>query len=376
MIHRAFRQNPRALAGSLGLALVLATPTFALAGGEGWTDDFEKAKKQATTEKKDLLLDFTGSDWCGWCIRLNKEVFDQEAFKKASPKHFVLVELDFPRGKELAPKVKAQNEKLQKEFAVQGFPTIFLTDNLGRPYAQTGYQPGGPEAYLKHLEELRQKRVTRDEHFGKAMKAEGIEQAKHLSAGLAALPAAMLFPAYGAVVDQIIKLDKDNKAGLKEQYELAKKDAALLSKVAEIEQALGKAAQGGDEEAMNKVLGRLDEIIKETGGKGAAAQKVFLIQAQLAFGRDNQPAKAVELLEKMVAAAPDTDEAKHMKENVIPQIKQQIAGLENPVDVDDDEAEEPEGEDKAEEPEDEDGDENKKAKKQAKKKAAKQGAGK
>ena len=64
-----------------------------------WVNEFEKAKQTAATEGKDLLMDFTGSDWCGWCIRLHKEVFDLDAFKTAAPKNFVLVELDYPNDK-------------------------------------------------------------------------------------------------------------------------------------------------------------------------------------------------------------------------------------------------------------------------------------
>ena len=69
----------------------------ALAGGEGWTHDFEAAKKQAADENKDLLIDFIGSDWCGWCIKLNEEVFSHDEFKTGVKDKYVLVELDYPK---------------------------------------------------------------------------------------------------------------------------------------------------------------------------------------------------------------------------------------------------------------------------------------
>src|SRR6188768_1537543 len=95
------------------LATILLT-SFASAAKEGWLEDFEKAKAQAKAENKKILLDFTGSDWCGWCIKLDKEVFSQQAWKDYAAKNLVLVELDFPRKKELAPEIKAQNEKLKE----------------------------------------------------------------------------------------------------------------------------------------------------------------------------------------------------------------------------------------------------------------------
>ena len=90
------------------LTALLLTPVF---GAGNWHTDFEAAKKQAAKEKKDLLIDFTGSDWCGWCIRLKKEVFDEAAFEKGVADHFVLVELDYPRDKsKLSEKTKAQSK--------------------------------------------------------------------------------------------------------------------------------------------------------------------------------------------------------------------------------------------------------------------------
>ena len=95
---------PIALAASLGVSTCSA-------GGAGWSHDVDAALKQAKKEGKDVLMDFTGSDWCGWCIRLNKEVFSQKEFLPAVTKNFVLVELDFPRKKQLSPEIKKQNAK-------------------------------------------------------------------------------------------------------------------------------------------------------------------------------------------------------------------------------------------------------------------------
>lgn len=139
-------------------ATLIAAPTpIALAGGEHWIADFDKAVQVAKQSNRDLLVDFTGSDWCGWCKRLDAEVFKHDEFLKAAEKSFVLVSLDFPRAEEIKAKVPnpQRNEELQEKYAVQGFPTILLMTVDGDVYGRTGYRPGGPSEYVKHLDELR-----------------------------------------------------------------------------------------------------------------------------------------------------------------------------------------------------------------------------
>ena len=84
---------------AVGLVLMI-TGSSALAAGDGWLTDFEAAQAAAKSSGKYMLVDFTGSDWCGWCIKLKDEVFSKDHFKTEAPKNFVLVELDFPRAKE------------------------------------------------------------------------------------------------------------------------------------------------------------------------------------------------------------------------------------------------------------------------------------
>jgi thioredoxin-related protein len=119
-----------------------------------WETDFDLAKKRAKEEKKDILVDFTGSDWCGWCIKLKKEVFDQPAFQEYAKKHLIMVELDYPRKKKLPEKEAEQNKKLAEEYEIRGYPTILLLNSKGREVARTGYQEGGPEKYIEHVKEL------------------------------------------------------------------------------------------------------------------------------------------------------------------------------------------------------------------------------
>ncbi|QDU84121.1 Disulfide bond reductase DsbH precursor [Planctomycetes bacterium Pla163] len=137
--------------GSTGIAAPLTTLS-----GEGWVADYDAALALAKETNKDVLVDFTGSDWCGWCIRLDNEVFSKDAFKAYADEHFVLCALDFPNGEEARAKVPnpERNAEVQQQFGIQGFPTILLMTKDGELYAQTGYQAGGPEAYVTHLTEI------------------------------------------------------------------------------------------------------------------------------------------------------------------------------------------------------------------------------
>jgi len=138
---------------ALATLAILAFAALPAVAAPTWLTDLDEAKKVAAKEKKDILVDFTGSDWCGWCIKLKKEVFDLPAFEAATKK-FVLVELDFPNKKPQSDELKAKNRAAQQKYGITGFPTILLMDAQGEVYARTGYQAGGPEKYVAHLQEL------------------------------------------------------------------------------------------------------------------------------------------------------------------------------------------------------------------------------
>ncbi len=141
----------------LSVCAVLAVTSSAALAAAGWDDDYEKAVAKAKAEKKMVLLDFTGSDWCGWCIKLDKEVFSKPEFKEYAKANLVLVEVDFPQGKRQTKKLKEQNEKLQQEHGVQGYPTIIVLNSEGKKVGKLGYMEGGPKAFVAKLDELKGK---------------------------------------------------------------------------------------------------------------------------------------------------------------------------------------------------------------------------
>jgi thioredoxin-related protein len=123
-----------------------------------WKTDVAKAQEQAKKEKKLVLLDFTGSDWCGWCIKLNHDTFSKQEWADYAKKNLVLVEVDFPRSKELSDSVKKQNEALQKKYKVEGFPTIIVINPEGKTvWSNEGYLGGGPKAMIDAIEGAKKK---------------------------------------------------------------------------------------------------------------------------------------------------------------------------------------------------------------------------
>ncbi|MCF7837461.1 MAG: thioredoxin family protein [Candidatus Marinimicrobia bacterium] len=127
---------------------VLALPVMA---AKQWETDFEKAQAMAKASNRYLLLDFSGSDWCGWCIKLEEEVFSKKEFKKYADDHLVCVLIDFPRRKALKKNLQEQNEMLAKKFGIRGYPSVIILSPDGEKVGRTGYQAGGAENYVTHL---------------------------------------------------------------------------------------------------------------------------------------------------------------------------------------------------------------------------------
>ena len=126
-----------------------------------WYTDVSLASQAAAAENKPMLLFFTGSDWCGWCHRLQREVFNTPAFTTWASSDVILVELDFPRNKVLPQNIMEQNQMLQQQFGVQGYPTVWFVNvtkeadklNLA-PLSSSGYLQGGPEVWITNAKAI------------------------------------------------------------------------------------------------------------------------------------------------------------------------------------------------------------------------------
>lgn len=135
----------------LASAALLGSGVFA---AEGWLTDYDKAKALAREQNKHLLIDFSGSDWCVWCVRLDEEVFQQEAFKAYAEENLVLLLVDWPQSGADSMEIQAKSEPVLREFGVSRFPTVIILEPGGTAIGKTGYQPGGGEAYVEHIKKI------------------------------------------------------------------------------------------------------------------------------------------------------------------------------------------------------------------------------
>ncbi|HWH69306.1 MAG TPA: thioredoxin family protein [Candidatus Sulfotelmatobacter sp.] len=128
------------------------------AAEEGWLTDLTKAKAQAKAEKKMVLMDFNGSDWCPPCKALHKTVLTNPEFTAYAKKNLVLVDVDFPRQKQQSEELKKANQKLSEEYGVEGFPTVIVLSSDGKQLTKkVGYDGQSAKDFIADLEKLKEK---------------------------------------------------------------------------------------------------------------------------------------------------------------------------------------------------------------------------
>jgi len=130
----------------------------ALAADSQWLTSVPDATAKAKKENKLILLDFTGSDWCGWCKKLDAETFSKSEFADYAKKNLVLVEVDFPSQKQQSDALKEANKALQQKYSVSGYPTLVVLKPDGTVlWKQPGYLAGGPSAMIAKIDEVKKK---------------------------------------------------------------------------------------------------------------------------------------------------------------------------------------------------------------------------
>jgi len=279
------------------VVLSLAAPSWS--AEEGWVVSFEEAKKKAKEEGKDILIEFTGSDWCPPCKALKAKVFDTEVFKTKTPEKYILLKVDNPRDKSMqSEEEKAQYPKMSAEFKVSGVPTIILADNQGRPYSKmVGY--GGTEAdqYVDDLIKKEEIRKKRDEAMAAAEKASGADRAKKLDEAISVIDGELAVSQYRSVVDEIIKLDAENAGGLKAKYEGTLKLGDVRAALTQIRQSAGPNNHQG-------VVDKVQKLLDEMKPTGEGLQEALILKALATMQIDKAQAKPI--FEEALKAAPES----------------------------------------------------------------------
>ncbi len=276
---------------------------------ELWLVDFHAAKEKAAKEGKEILMEFTGSDWCPPCKALQEKVLSKDVFREKMPEKYVLLKLDSPRDKsKQSPEEIEQYQKLSAEYKISGVPTIILADSRGRPFSKSvGFSGAEADDYVTDMVEKAALRSSRDERLAKADAVQGAERAKVLDKFLdeesSQFDRDVIISTYRDVVDQVVALDSDDALGMKSKFE-------GLIKTAQVRSALVALRPTSPNVQPDELLQKVDELIRKYEPTGEGLQETLMFKAQVLFQTDKPKAK--ELLLAAAEAAPDTDIAKQV----------------------------------------------------------------
>jgi len=138
--------------------IILLCLTASMVGAETWHTNWSAAQAESKRTGKPILMNFTGSNWCGWCVKLKKEVFSTPEFASWANKKVVLMELDYPRPNKQAADIQKQNDELRDKYNIQGYPSILFVNAKGEVLGDYGYDEGGPKVWTANAEKLLKKK--------------------------------------------------------------------------------------------------------------------------------------------------------------------------------------------------------------------------
>jgi thioredoxin-related protein len=264
-----------------------------------WMTNLDAAKAKAKAEKKMLLVDCTGSTWCGFCKKLKSEVFDTEEFKKAA-KDYVLAVLDYPPPPKMA-QAPEHLRKFAKQYKIHGYPAVLVFDADGQlMFKLGGYKPGsGPEEYLERIatslkahEELAGKRKGLES-------VQGLDRAKLLDKLIEGYVKLGNEPDEIEAWDkEIVTLDADNQAGLKVKHQ--------------IRMAMAEYAELAGAKKWKEAVAALEKATELPGISDEQKQDIYFSIGNVYFNQKNYVG-VVDALNKALEAAPDSAKAKSIK---------------------------------------------------------------
>lgn len=309
----------------MGAMFALTLPALALPEAP----DMDTALAQAKTEKKDIFVDFTGTDWCTACIHLRTKIVESEAFDKAYGNKYILVSVDFPRNPALVAKIpdeeKRRRENLLMSYRIEGLPGVVLMDENGMPYEIIHGARRTPEEYMPLMEAGLKKRATRDAAFAEAAKLSGMDKARALHKGLEVLPLPCR-EKYVSVIREINALDPDNTLGYAGYGTDSEKRVAQFE---ELRAMTSTFAGKFSPDELKDSIRQLDEFLARPDIDPEVRQAALSTKGDsYAFLRDYM--KMYECYKAALEAAPNSRAAKRIRanvenfeQNVLPQLRKQ-----------------------------------------------------
>ncbi|MDP0492090.1 MAG: thioredoxin family protein [Verrucomicrobiota bacterium JB023] len=217
-----------------------------------WMTDFAAAREAAASSEKDMVISFTGSDWCDKCQKLAEGVLSKDVFQNTLEDDYVLVTVDFPMGN---PELSRSNEPLRIHYGVPGYPALVLADSEAKPYGLVSYERDwGTDDYLENIKLQERKKEKRDaalEKYEVAQQPE--EQIAALEEALGVVPSGTITTVYRELVEELRKLSNDESPLVRRIYEAErleelKTDVQALMTVGKFEEAIARANESYENE--------------------------------------------------------------------------------------------------------------------------------
>ncbi|MDR0534768.1 MAG: thioredoxin family protein [Puniceicoccales bacterium] len=268
-----------------------------------WETDFNDAKARAFIEGKDIFLLFASTDTSVWGQRLDDEVLSNPLFGSELSESFVFLLLDFPVTYRFPEPEFQRNEKIRKSWNVSTFPTVFLADAKGRPYAVTGYRNITAAEYAAHVRELHKIREARDRKLAAFAAAKtGRERATLLAEALRTMDESLLSPHYSEEIRELRQLDPDDHTGLMSDMDFPLKISRLRGQVFQL--VRGKKNYDG-------ALAAVDQFVRKNKPANERLQKALFLKLPVYANNERRDhAAVVALMDAIIAVKPDTEFAK------------------------------------------------------------------
>ncbi len=271
----------------------------------------------AKSQKRTIILNFTGKEWCPACIYLRTKIFASDEFIKAAGDKYVEAEVIFPRLPEavraLGQGKMAANERLLNEYHItSGFPTMVLHDEAGLPFAVIVGARRTPAEFLKELDDAQALRAKRDAAFAKAADLQGIERAKLLVEGLNALPVNCR-SRYDAVVNEINAADPENTLGYKDVLLAPKLYAEQIEKLTRLMQSFTNHT---DEKELRSQLEALRQFRDTTPNLQPEVDQMLWCATADVHALLREYEQMTECTRKAIQAAPDSERAPRLRINL------------------------------------------------------------
>lgn len=284
-------------------------PAIAAESELQWIDSMPQALKQAKTERKSILVDFTGSDWCPACIHLRDKIFSTPEFADYVRDRFVLLELDYPRDEDKYPEEKKDaNESIRVQYDIESFPTVLLLDSNGLPYAQVDGADKNVSGYLPRLEKGDAILAKRSAAWEKVQGTEGLATAQALAAMLDTVPEP-LRRHYEKVIAMIIVNDPEDTLGYNAGMAT---DNVRLQQSAAYEKLIAAGRGVTDIDGLKKGIVRWQAFVQTPNlDKDIMQDAWYQMSVLYAMSRDYEG--NLECLKKAYAASPNSERAPNIK---------------------------------------------------------------